>query len=291
MNTIKEIIFHKGPACYFMDHVVDSAKQTRHAAQSVAVESDATSDKLSRCHKLLNKIGGVVLNGLKTTGFAGLMLVSIAASIPCGAAVLGHRIGKLLCKEPNLKRPLEVKVFAHTPESTIRVTEIMNIWQQVAKEKKAAGAAESTIFSNNSYIAGRITTHVNERRLDLSTRILVCYDKRFKTPQAVAVVENATDSNKQTSKYIHSLVTNPINIRSDVNNKERKRVTGAATALIAKIGSLCLEESIEMITLSSLPSALSFYAKTGFTPVNQYFNEDYLMLSKDNFPKCKQLKN
>jgi hypothetical protein len=70
--------------------------------------------------------------------------------------------------------------------------------------------------------------------------------------------------------YIDYLVTNPINIRSAVNQHELKKVTGAGTCLLHKAEEVAIQYGKETIRLTPLKSAINFYLKNGFSYINYY---------------------
>jgi hypothetical protein len=68
--------------------------------------------------------------------------------------------------------------------------------------------------------------------------------------------------------YVAFLVTNPINIRSKVNENEPNKVKGAGTCLLLKAEEIALNEGKDSVSLYPLPTAVSFYEKNGFAKTN-----------------------
>lgn len=64
--------------------------------------------------------------------------------------------------------------------------------------------------------------------------------------------------------YVALLVTNPINIRSIVNENLTNKVKGAGTCLLQKAEDIAIQEGKDSIQLYPLSSAVTFYKKNGF---------------------------
>ncbi len=108
---------------------------------------------------------------------------------------------------------------------------------------------------------------------EIYTQIFVCRDDE-RNPQSIALTNHMSGPDGHL-KIAH-LVTNPKNIRSaSINQKQTKRVQGAATAIIVHLAKQCFAKKIAWknksknpdikgIYLESTSSAISFYEKLGF---------------------------
>lgn len=75
---------------------------------------------------------------------------------------------------------------------------------------------------------------------------------------------------KPESVYIEYLVTNPINIRSSVNDLETEKVTGAGTTLLRYAEQIASQNGKQTVSLFPLPSSTPFYKKNKFTFILKY---------------------
>lgn len=234
-------------------------------------------------HNDVKKGESPLLPCMQTVGLTALTLLSLPVSDPINAAALSYSASKKLYGTiTKIHKKLTVEVLIPNEENRLRINEIMDIWENTAARKRLLTDSDSIQFENSVYIAGRIKKNLSDDNCAPSRRILVCYDNTFKNPQAVAIVENETDKEGLISKDIENLITNPINIRSEINENEKGRVTGAATAIIAKVCRMCRKESIDQISLASLPAAVTFYTDLGFIKPNKFIPL-YFVLNRPNF--------
>ncbi len=142
------------------------------------------------------------------------------------------------------------------PQET--VAKIVSIWQRVAGNK----GKQATILSEKSQFIDCLTVS----SLILGTlqplSAYICKDENANS-QGMMMLQLKTDH-----VYIQYLVTNPINIRSSVNNGETKKVRGVGTCLLNKAEEIAVQEGKGSIQLHSFASAVPFYRKGGFSCVD-----------------------
>lgn len=281
---------HMGPSHYVSGHTL-----FEKGILQVALDERTNKHRVTRfgnskrSSKILKTIAKTFVRAMKTAAFAGLTVLSLPLSVPYQLVFIGRFLAETLsvgnCR---LKRELKVEVLDASQTNRTEVLKTIDAWQRVAEEKLKQAPKDNTQFSGNIYIAGWTRSNLINIIHDPSKRILICYDIKWNIPQAIAVAENQNDKDGQIFKYVHSVLTNPINIRSEVNKTEPKRVRGAATAILAALGAMCLAESIDKIRLLSLPSSHAFYTKLGFAGEDVNIS-DYLTLPKERYPSSKQL--
>ena len=301
MNYITNTIVNNNPLTYLLNRLKASAVDTPNSANAAYfqfINRDIFHQSISPQFRALKEMGNMTLNSIKTTFYASLCFLNLPGAIHFSAFNLGQHIGDYLYPEkPDLKRPLKVKVIELNDEMCPKTIKTLEAWERVAFQKTARSKTQGRLFSDNSYIARRMIGQITDDKPPRSAKIFICYDRQHKIPQAMAFVVDKPDNiyrrynpnnNCRKYKYVEWLVTNPINIRDEVNDREKYRVTGAATAILAKLGSICLKESMEQICLESLISAEPFYTKLGFVP-DPASSIRHLALAKENFITCKQL--
>lgn len=281
---------HMGPCHYVSGH-----RLFEKGILQVSVDEKTNKHRVTRfgnskrSSKIFKTIAKMFVRAMKTASFAGLTVLSLPLSVPYQLVLIGRflaeNLSALNCRP---KRELKVVVLDASQTNRTEVLKTIDAWQRVAEKKMKQAPMDNTQFNSNHYIASWTRSNLLNIVHDPSKRILICYDIKWNVPQAIAVAENQTDIEGKVFKYVHSLLTNPINIRSDANKKENKRVTGAATAILATLGKMCLAESIDKISLLSLPSSHAFYAKLGFANEDVNISE-YLTLPKERYPSSKQL--
>lgn len=246
---------------------------------------ECTLPNTSKKQSFAKYAGKTMANALATAGWSVLSALSLPLAISStAAAALGSLKEKISFEKP----ALNVTMLKPTAKNKREIKKIIETWKQVANAKAALTQTEAQLFNDSTWIGTLIgnklaSTSADESRKN-NMRIVVCHDSQHRLPQAIAIIENQTDDANVRYKYVDFLMTNPINIRSSVNNDELHRVAGAATAVLTKVGQLCLKEKIETIKLWGINSAIPFYHKVGFVP---YIPGDInsLVLTKDKFPK------
>lgn len=136
---------------------------------------------------------------------------------------------------------------------------IASVWQRVAEEKEmqAISETEREQFSDCAYISESFVYDFKD--LDDPSTIYACkdLDGNYQGFMGICVQENKV--------YVELLVTNPINIRSQINEQETKKVRGARTCLLNMAEEIAIQEGKESVYLTPLDSAVGFYQKNGFT--------------------------
>lgn len=135
---------------------------------------------------------------------------------------------------------------------------VARVWESVAREKAqiATDPTERTQFISCANISSSIATSL-QFPSDYRS-YYTCKDEQG-LDQAMMILEV-----KSNHVYVAYLVTNPINIRSSVNENEPDKVKGAGTCLLQKAEEIAIHEGKESIKLYALSSAITFYEKNGF---------------------------
>ncbi|MBS0627098.1 MAG: hypothetical protein JSS09_02680 [Verrucomicrobia bacterium] len=162
---------------------------------------------------------------------------------------------------PKAIQPLDVLEIPSSEKQYIEIQKQVDLWSFLAQQKKAKTPipVEKELFETLSSIA--IVLSISLENRSPSHQLLACTDKK-KNIQSIALVSN--EVNRIFLKY---LITNPKNIRSDVNSNELNRVRGAGTAIIHHLLEKCLTEQ-KTLQLYSTPSSEPFYKKLYFEKVN-----------------------
>jgi len=86
-----------------------------------------------------------------------------------------------------------------------------------------------------------------------------CLDREHHLQAMIAIVPTRNEI------YVDYLVTNPINIRSDVNRFEPHKVRGAGSCLLRAAEWLAITRNKSQVSLCPLSSAVGFYLANGYT--------------------------
>ena len=150
-------------------------------------------------------------------------------------------------------RALKISIYDY-PEAA----RIASTWERVAREKEreATRDTEKTQFRACANISSSVASSLEYPNYNRS--IYTCKDSE-ENDQGMMVINIERDR-----VYVALLVTNPINIRSDVNANETKKVNGAGTCLLNKAVEIATEEGKESVWLTPLNSAVGFYKRQGF---------------------------
>lgn len=170
-----------------------------------------------------------------------------------------------------LKKPIESKSLLHVEKISIydypSAAKISCLWEKIAIEKaeKAKEPGEAEQFracSNISSWIGDALTYPNS-----AYDIYVCKDEVGNYQGMMAIKVEIRQI------YISYLVTNPINIRSPLNDTETKKVTGSGTSLLQKAEQIAIEEGKSTVALTPLESAIAFYKKNEFSGAGFYMRK------------------
>lgn len=135
-------------------------------------------------------------------------------------------------------------------------------WERVAREKEgeARRDTEKAQFRACANISNAVSNAVAScfEHSNYNRYIYTCKDSEG-NDQGMMVINIEIDR-----VYVALLVTNPINIRSDVNANEIKKVNGAGTCLLNKAVEIATQEGKESVWLTPLQSAVGFYKRHGF---------------------------
>ncbi len=161
----------------------------------------------------------------------------------------------------NLNNNLRAELVCIDDYPTAR--KVISAWASIAKEKAnnpLATDSEKDQFSGCEWISKAVASCLSDS--DDESLIYVCKDKEgnIQGAMVVDVLWSHVD--------IDYLVTNPINIRSIVNEHESKKVAGAGTCLLQKAEEVAVESGKKSIKLYPLTSAINFYLKNGFSYIN-----------------------
>ncbi len=177
-------------------------------------------------------------------------------------------------------------------------------WEKVAKKKKQITKIEkeTLFFEKSAHISQKMQEALlpyEEHQKEIT--IWTCKDKVSKTIQAIAITWEIDlckiKSWEKVGRYIdiHWLITNPINIRSEVNKEEINRVTGAATRVIAQIAQRALIEKMGL-HVPAIKSTIPFFEKLGFVldtsvmPLEQNVDADLMQISAEELVKKEWIK-
>ncbi len=134
-------------------------------------------------------------------------------------------------------------------------------WQAVALIKRSAAGITETerqVFLTSSRMASRIECSVDQADLkDDKTFLYLCRDQN-NHPQAMVLFVQGKKSIE-----VDTLITNPRNIRSVVNDSEREKVRGAATFLLNKVEAYARERKLR-VELTYTDNARGFYTRNGY---------------------------
>lgn len=133
------------------------------------------------------------------------------------------------------------------------------VWQDVAKEKeeKAQTLVEKIQFRACGYIVSEVEDSLLSARYN--EEAFVCLDEAG-NEQGFLIAEMRLNE-----IYVEWLVTNPINIRSSLNDSEPLQVKGAGTTLLREMEELASKTNRARVALYPLQSAIPFYEKNGYT--------------------------
>lgn len=158
-----------------------------------------------------------------------------------------------------LHRPLHVERVEWSEYSKIRA--VARRWQMSAKDKadKTAGT-ERARFKDCAYISECVFDHCGRKWTMTRKRLYACKDGSG-TVHGLALV-----ANNFPQLSVEYLVTNPVNIRSVVNENEPNRVEGAGRAFCQYAEKEATRRGLTSIRLNPLDSSQEFYCKVGFVP-------------------------
>ncbi len=179
---------------------------------------------------------------------------------------------------PESNTKFEIKKFAGSVQRP-EIAKIARKWQRWARTRQYRAKKIKDVTENvfmDSYTISLLIAECLEKPHDtyktVYTQIFVCRDTSS-NPQSIALT-NHLSGPKGYLKIAH-LATNPNNIRSPINNQQKERVQGAATAIIVHLAKQCFAKKIDWkdkslhpeikgIFLESIDSAIPFYEKLGF---------------------------
>ncbi len=160
------------------------------------------------------------------------------------------------------KRALTVSKMPCNPATYEKIRATALQWQQIIWEKlEPAPVLNPHIFESLKNISEHIAFHMKYPKPGYESdwdSIYICEDVALKEIQAIALVCNHTKGLK-----ISFLATHPRNVRSPLNETERTRVEGAASALIRHLAAEQLGSGKD-IYLEATWSSIPFYEKLGF---------------------------
>jgi hypothetical protein len=136
----------------------------------------------------------------------------------------------------------------------------MGLWKTAAIDKKCRTSSpqEQERFDDCFQAASSVGDKLLNR--SQNQEFYVCRDKSS-TIQAVLCF-----TEKQRSIYIDWLVTNPVNIRSEINRFETGKVRGAGSCLLKAAERISLEKGKEYVHLHTLHNSIGFYEAHGYEP-------------------------
>lgn len=134
---------------------------------------------------------------------------------------------------------------------------ILVSWDKLSRDKQelVESAKEWDQFETNREVCQDFL-----KKLNLGDRSQFYLCQVGDDPKAVMATKDFDPS----SLEIVYLITNPINIRSSVNDSEENRVKGAGTFLLQEAEKIAVVKKMERVVLSSLSTAVEFYKKNGY---------------------------
>ncbi len=169
-------------------------------------------------------------------------------------------------------RSLRVKKFQIDSPERIQISSIVKQWKAVAqtKEENCKDPYFKKVFSDSKNTLNLISHRLNKHhRKNIRDTVFVCQDKTLRHAQAIALT-NVKDvyksSGSSLGRYIKVdlIASNPINIRSEVNETEYTRVYGASRAIFARLARRCVKKKLNGLYVESINTACGFYKKLGF---------------------------
>jgi histone acetyltransferase (RNA polymerase elongator complex component) len=144
------------------------------------------------------------------------------------------------------------------------IAKIARCWQTVAEEKRSGAKLDTdkTQFDNCADITQMIARDIQNEKFTLVHNTYACEDSQGHIQGLMTLSEKVHEI------YICYLVTNPIHIRSSVNEKETGRMRGIGTYLLKIAEEVALEKGKKRILLSPFLSTIPFYEKNGFAFCN-----------------------
>ena len=135
---------------------------------------------------------------------------------------------------------------------------IASLWASVAQEKAnlAIIPSEKSQFVACSNISSGIANYLSSPLYHRN--IYVCKDQDGTSLGMMSLSINYD------RVYIELLVTNPINIRSSVNDHEPNKVSGAGSTLLLQAEEIAIKEGKNFVYLTPLNTAVGFYKKNGY---------------------------
>lgn len=143
------------------------------------------------------------------------------------------------------------------PENYPNLQEISLLWQSVAyqKERLAQTAEERVQFVGCDQILESII-QVLDPENSHSNEVYLSRDEK-KNPQAILVIQDKEKSFLD----IESLVANPINIRSQLN---QNRLSGSGSFLLSVAEQIAQDRCKQAIRLTPLNGSVGFYQRHGY---------------------------
>ena len=156
------------------------------------------------------------------------------------------------------KNQMGLRAEKISPFERATAAKVAEVWKKIAREKATLAILETekTQFEDCADLSDWISDTLSD--LEPEESAYVCKDKKG-NEQAIIVYTLESEE-----LYVDYLVTNPINIRSAVNDTEKSKVKGAGTCLLKKMEEIALREGKNAVSLCPLGSAVGFYEKNGF---------------------------
>lgn len=149
-----------------------------------------------------------------------------------------------------------------SPEEYFVLQQIIQIWQQTIAEKveKVQTRLEISRFRDCRSILNAIAVSLNPKCAEQYQTFLCVSDNNV--PHGIMQIKKSDSSPEDL--IVHTLVTNPINLRSSVNQNEENRVEGVGSFLLRNAEQIAREQGKQRVRLIPYQSALLFYQKLGF---------------------------
>ncbi len=161
---------------------------------------------------------------------------------------------------------IQITSYTHYQKRVIPRNEYPHIakiawcWEAVAKNKESGAElkADKIQFKNCALLSNLIAKNIQDNEYAPTDETYACEDSQGHIQGLMILWEDTQQI------YISHLVTNPIHVRSSVNEKEIGRMRGIGTYLLKLAEEVAFQKGKESISLSPIDSSIPFYLKNGF---------------------------
>lgn len=153
------------------------------------------------------------------------------------------------------------------------VANLAQAWQDEASEKKRKAKGDIGQIFEDAYTISKL---IKQCMWSPDECLGTIYDNVYECSDNFGIIQGyvltipqelVSTKSKYLGRYlkIAHIVTNPKNVRSDLNNGIKSRIAGAGRAMISHVAELCLKGNFEGIYAEGTGSAKKFYEKFKFT--------------------------